>query len=137
MSKQPAFRLEAINYFLKGQAIPWAGDTLYISLHHTAPYSDDKQTRYEVSYPGYVRQPISAADWSRVGTTSHMTNNRQITFPSPNGGTPDEVWWVGLGTHETGDGQLLYYTNVFTEVFLIVLHEPVIIPVGGLTVRET
>lgn len=135
MSKQPAFRLEAIKYFLKGVSIPWAGGTLYISLHHDAPFGTNAQTYMEVSYPGYVRQPISAADWDVSGY--NLVNNRQITFPSPNGGTTDEVWWVGLGTHETGDGQLLYYTNVFTEVFLIVLHEPVIIPVGGLTVRET
>lgn len=135
MAKQPTFRLEALKYFLKGEAIAWAGDTMYLSLHHSAPFGTNAQTLYEISYPGYARQSISASDWDVSGYK--LVNNRQITFPNPSGGSSEEVWWVGLGTAQTGTGQLLYYTNVFEEVYLIAVNEPVIIPAGGLTVRET
>lgn len=134
MSKQPQFRVQALKYFLKGESIPWAGSTLYVSLHHDAPTWTNVQTLYELDYPGYVRQPVSPGDWAVQG--QYMTNTSEIVFPNPshyNG----EVWWIGLGTHQTGDGQMLYYTNVLEEVFLIVLDEPVVIPAGGLSVRET
>jgi len=135
VAKQPLFRHQAISSFLKGTQPSWAGNTLYIALHHDAPFWSDSQELYEVHYDGYVRQPITAGEWSING--ANATNNVQIQFPNPNGTTLDEVWWVSLGTAQTGPGQMLYYTNVFEEVFLIAVGQPIIIPVGGLTVRET
>lgn len=140
MSKQTTFRLQAVKWVTKGEAPSWAGNSnLWVSLHHTSPVWSDDQTLYEVSYPGYARQPIArnASAWAYNTVTGSASNAAPITFPSPNGGSTQEVWWVGLGTAETGPGQLLYNTNVFEEAFLIVLHEPLIVPVGGLILRET
>lgn len=138
MAKQVAFRTQMVKYVTKSEAPSWIdNDYLWVSLHHTAPVWTDNQTTYEISYPGYARQPIARDDTGWNYTSGIATNAEEIEFPDPGGGSPEEVWWVGLGTSETGDGQLLYYTNVFEEVFLIAVNQPLIIPVGGLTVRET
>jgi hypothetical protein len=140
VAKQVAFRNQIVKYVTKSEAPSWiANSNLWVSLHHTAPVWSDNQTQYEISYPGYARQPIarSAAGWTYNTATGTASNASEIEFPNPSGGSAEEVWWVGIGTDETGDGQLLYYTNVFEEVFLIAVNQPLIIPVGGLLVRET
>lgn len=140
VAKQVAFRNQMVKYVTGGGAPSWINNEyMWVSLHHTAPVWSDSQTQYEISYPGYVRQPIdrSAAGWTYNTATGTASNAAEIEFPNPSGGSSEEVWWVGIGTAETGAGQLLYYTNVFEEVFLIAVNQPLIIPVGGLLVRET
>ena len=139
MSKQVLFREQLAKWVTKSEEPSWLSNThFWVSLHHTAPVWTDSQTTYEISYPGYARQPIerSSAGWTYTAG-GYARNAAEIQFPNPSGGSSEEVWWVGIGTQQTGAGQLLYYTNAFDVVYLVSVGQPLIIPVGGLTVRET
>lgn len=137
MSKQTLFRQQMVQWVTKKLDPPWAeNDSFYVSLHHDAPVWTNDQTTYEISYTGYARQPIARSELGWTFASSSASNATEIVFPTPTDSL-QEVWWVGLGTAASGPGQLLYYTNVFEEVFLAAVGQPIVIPVGGLTVRET
>lgn len=138
MAKRPLYRDQIHKYLTQSEVPPWIdNDYLWVSLHHSTPFWSDDQTEYEVSYTGYARQPIARTASAWVYSGGYARNAAEITFPNPSGTTTDEVWWVGLGTHETGAGQLLYVSNIFQEIYLISVNQPLVIPAQGLAVRET
>lgn len=71
------------NFFMAG--LDPAQGVLYLALCQTPP-ADDSNVINEVSYPSYVRQPMSPAAWNFDDITlsadpSFVANNSQVTFP--------------------------------------------------------
>lgn len=105
------------NFFMQG-ANP-AKTTTYLALCQ-APPADNSDVISEVSYSGYVRQPMSPAAWNFDDTTlsadpSYVKNNSQITFPecvvAPD---PSQTAtnWALMSAQSVGTGLMLFSGTV-------------------------
>lgn len=88
---------------------------LYVSLHTDAPGVDGNQTTYETSYEGYSRVAVArtVSGWTVAGNSVYLASS--IIFPSATSGS-DLITYFGIGTSQTGTGQLLYFGPLFPDI---------------------
>lgn len=78
----------------------------YLSLHTSDPEAGD-QTTSEISYTGYARVSVVRTDVGFTVTNDGVTNAAEILFGEMTAGAGGTVTFVGLGTDETGAGNLI------------------------------
>lgn len=90
--------------------------SLYVSLHTATPGDTGNQASNEVAtsaYTGYARVAVArtSAGWTvaEVSSVASATNTAAVTFPLCTGGTGATITYVGVGTAASGNGTLLYY----------------------------
>jgi len=87
------------------------GDGVFwISLHTATPDETGTQTTSECAYTGYARKSV-ARNTGWTVSANNVSNTAAITFDPCTGGT-ETATYVGIGTDETGAGNLLFYALV-------------------------
>ncbi len=78
----------------------------WISLHTANPNETGNQTTSEATYTNYARVSVarSGAGWTVSG--ANCSNAAAVTFPAC-GATPNDITHFGIGTDETGAGNLV------------------------------
>lgn len=123
----------AISGLLANAASP---DTeLWVSLHTANPGASGAQNTSEAAYTSYGRVSVArtSSGWSISSET--ISNVAAITFPAATGGSETETY-VGIGTAQTGAGQLLYFGELTNSLAVSNGITPSF-AIGALTVTES
>ena len=131
---------DVVSYILKATAMPTYGTSggtlLWISLHTADPTASGSQTSYEATYGSYARVSISRSGSGWTVTNGVASNLTAITFPTCTSSS-STVTHIGIGTSDTGAGQLLYVGAINGTTFPVTLNVPPVIGIGQLVVTET
>jgi hypothetical protein len=104
--KSAKFTTALLNNLFLNQPLE-LGEYFYLSLHTKNPVGGDQKT-HEVSYPGYKRVAVKrdTSGWevnencvSLLGVASFPQCTDKIDIEAP---------FIAFGTHETGEGMILY-----------------------------
>jgi hypothetical protein len=117
-----------LKHIFHNEPIPNIGDTtglppstttgsLYISLHTNNPTTGN-QTTHETNYNSYTRHNIPRTPNHWTITNNTITNNTRIVFPRSTG-TTTTLTHFGIGTNETGTGQLLFTNKLYNTVTIL------------------
>ncbi len=116
---------------------PGAPGNIFVSLHSATPGVAGNQTTNEAAYTGYARVAVSrdpaAVLWTVAAGAAE--NSALITFPTC-GAVGDTIAFVGLGLDAAGAGALFAFGPLPAPIVLV-LNDPVVIPIGGCDVFNT
>lgn len=82
---------------------------LYVSLHTSSPTASGTQTNNEAAYPSYARVAVTRATAGWTVTGNSVSPVATITFPQSTGSPAETETFFGVGTSNTGAGNLLYF----------------------------
>lgn len=97
--------------------------SLWISLHTTDPGETGDQTIGEATYGGYERIEIGRdTDWSVSNDAAE--NAADIAFPAVASAPGNAIRYLGIGTSDTGAGQLLFVLPLDEAIEMEVATQP-------------
>jgi hypothetical protein len=122
MAKDPGLSNALLRLIFLGESIPGLADNaalnavtdLWVGLYTGVPTTD--QTQFEVAYGSYGRVPVArdASGWVVFGNDVYPVAT--VNFPQVTGGAAATASFVGIGTHQTGSGMLLYVGAIVPQI---------------------
>lgn len=125
MSKSDVFEAAVLDAVFLADPLLSGVTELWVSLHGQDPGEAGDQSTNEVDYTPYGRVSVSrdASGWVRTGNQVSPVSN--ITFPQVTGiSVSSDVTHFGIGTAQTGPGELMYYGTVTPSITFVTGESP-------------